>query len=244
MYFLTAARLHRQRLYEGQVYRLGSRSYRLFRRDIRALRLVAQVAADHERGRRNTWLLKYRGRLKELRHLAVGPALSLAATSTQDRATCDVALFLRSLVTGTTGANEIVELGLKNDYFVRQRAARTLFRIGAWAQLRSLVDKSPELSAMLPESEAAQRRPFEERARQFFANLKSRSPADASISPQAIDARASCCPVTVMGGNFHNGKPAKPSWLIRLVLDRVRLRVSNKRSVDRLPKQVEYRDLG
>ncbi|MEM8733925.1 MAG: hypothetical protein AAGG44_06880 [Planctomycetota bacterium] len=242
MYLLTAAKLPGQRFFEGQVYRFGRTSYRLFHRDMRVLRLVAEIASDSDQDRRAVWLLKYRRQLKALRHLAVGPALSLAATTTTDRRICLTALFLRSLVTGTTGANELLELGLKNDLQVRRRVAQTLFRIGAWAQLRTLLDRSPELSSVLPEAHARNRRPFEERSSQFFARLRANHSDQASIV--TAEHTETCCPVFVTGGNFSDGKPAKPRWLIRLVLDRVRLRVSNKRSVDRLPKQFEYRDLG
>lgn len=216
-----------RRFYLGSRFRIGHRTYRLFRKDFRCLKEMRKIldAAPNDGEENFSWLLAHRTKIRKILRHEPAEALTLVSISTSDRATVRFALWLRGFQRRNVGAKQLLELARLNDSEIKYRVATTLQKIGAWAQLRELMSE-PEMEQFQHSFEipGVSSVPFEKRMTRFIKNVAK------------IDNVERICPLYVGEDNPSSGKPAKPKWLIRLVLDRVRMLVSSKHSLDRLPK--------
>ncbi len=209
----------------GLRFRLGKTTYILSRSDARALQRLAALRKALPTDTSTTWLLRHRNWIRSIVATRPRTALTLAALATDDRRLIELALWLRGRCQGTVGANDLCQLALRNDLQLQRHVARCLQSMGAWAQLRILASQT-DLARYYP------RVVWQPPPRAFDTRMASYL---AKVRPRTISAsrRALWMPNDTI---VSRRRPGKPLWLIRLVLDRVRLLVSDQTSVDRLPK--------
>lgn len=204
-------------------YRLGEKRYRLFDRDTLALSLVDQLCLA-QNSTKPSWMLPFRANIRWVRNTQPAAALTLAVLRSDDEVRTLIALWLRSFCHSKVGSRELLQLGLTNPGAIQSQVAKTLLRIGAWSQLRTLLDEG-----QLPGREQKrlrarfERPPFQKRLTRFLTHLphKEHTRAEmpffhsATIQPQR--------------------KSLKPRWLTRMVLDRLCWIVSGRKTTDRTP---------
>ena len=235
MFLLTRVVLDRRVYREGCRYRLGDASVRLLKRDIRVLKQLKAIRESCKSDSSGTWLLAHRRHIRNIEHRQPQAALTLAAIHSQDEATRRLAIWLRGRASGKFAARELLELGKTEaaSPTIVAEVARALFRIGAWCQLAELLQacRYQDLSQQYECSVAE--RDFYVALKRFVRHMPATA-RTASISPGPQESMKL---FVASAGNLQ-GKPAKPKWLIRLVLDRVHWLVSRARSVDRLPREI------
>ena len=141
-------------------------------------------------------------------------------------------MWFRGRSGGHIGSTFLCNTGTSsNDLFTKTAAARALRQMQANVQLHEIAEHVKRISHPL-----VIRRPglFELRvAKPAFNRLESFLANVAIVeAPQEVKQQTLFVDEQVV---YTRGKPAKPLWLIRLVLDRIRLLVSSERSTDRLP---------
>lgn len=218
----------RVKCFVGLTFRLGKTKFRLLKTDMKvlaALRRIRQARPPHPK---LTWLLRHRQDIRRIVECRRRATLTMAALATRDIHTIRLALWLRGKCGGVLGAPELLRRAQQSHLEIQKQTARAFQKMGAWAQLRKLAENQ-ELA------EAAPRFLRQPPAKSFESRL---SHYLEKVQPRKISTRIR--PVETSFGNRHGkGKPAKPLWVIRLVLDRIRLLVSAKHSVDRLPKEYQ-----
>ncbi|MEM7476920.1 MAG: hypothetical protein AAF483_18195, partial [Planctomycetota bacterium] len=202
----------------GEVYELGGTKYRIYARDYKVLSGYERICADMPSEPSSTWLLPHRKVIRFIQMRQPAAVLSLLAISRRDPEYCKLALWLRGFCCSKVGSRELLELAVQNDAEIQLAVAATLYRIGAWAQLRMLLEETGLGEEEIGQKLSRQRREFAESLREFLKNVRS------------LEISEKHRPVFVSDSTPKTGKSAKPKWLIRLVLDRVRLLVSAKQS--------------
>jgi hypothetical protein len=211
--------------YCGLRFRLGTSRYRLRRRDIMALHALQRIRQGLSSAVSPGWLLGYRQEIRCILELCPRAALSLIAATTRDLHTRKLAMWLRGLCGGTLGAPHLLQTALRLPPDQQAVFARAFQNMGAWAQLREL-QQIPELVRRYPRAVRNQvSRPFSRRLARYVAHIPRRQTPSSTMPLIWADSAGSS-----------GGRPAKPLWLIRLVLDRIRWLVSAQHSVDRLPE--------
>ncbi len=117
----------------------------------------------------------------------------------------------------------MLDLAKQSPLSTQLRIARAFRHMGAWSQLREMASW-PSLSSS--ESRFIQPKVVQDydcRLNQYLTNVHA-NPTSEAGTPQFFLAESDLF-----------GRPAKPLWLIRLVLDRIRFLVSGEQSVDRSP---------
>ncbi|MEM7558187.1 MAG: hypothetical protein AAF394_03615 [Planctomycetota bacterium] len=208
--------------FEGK-YRLGGRRYRLFRRDKLALSLVAEMQKTRD-SNSPSWALSFRANIRWVRNTQPAAVLTLAALRSEDEARTLIALWLRSFCNSKVGCRELLQLGLTNPGAIQSQVAQTLLRIGAWSQLRTLLE-----DGKLPEAEQvrlrkiSEQRPFQKRLNRFLTHVPHKEHTRAEMPFFRSD-------------TFQpQRKSLKPRWLTRMVLDRLCWLVSVRKTTDRTP---------
>ena len=211
-------------LYEGQVFRLGDRVVKLTKDRWKAYLLFVALCRAQRRARTVYWLLRYRLHLQFLSQPVFRSLWNVVILECRDSQSLQVALWLRGRCGGTLGARMLAKSALWVNPRSQAEYARAFRRMGCWAQWRQL--KQTHLIWLAP-------RFFAEPGKQAFARRLENFSRDVASRPMAGESR----PLQLSEGTpSMNGKPAKPTWLIRLVLDRISFHVSKKQSSDRMPK--------
>ena len=230
-----------QRFYLGQRYQLGGQVYRVYRRDFKTLVYLARICKAYVAERSHTWLLAFRKELRFIKQSQPAAVLSFAAYAmlrSLDSTSSDyarIALWLRSFCHSKAGVGELLRAALCQPSERQLMVAATFQKIGAWAQQRELLAVLNLSPAELERATVSRRRAFADRLEQFAKNVTS---AQAHLEPgRAREFSQEKSPLFIASSNSMVGKPAKPLWLIRLVLDRVGLLVSAKQSADRMPRE-------
>ena len=221
---------------KGLVYRIGRVAYRLGQHDLQMLELLSSLVMACEANPGHYCLLPFRGQIRAMTARRCQAIWTMVALTSPDPRTRKLALWLRGRCGGSIGTSQLYQLALRGNFETQRDVARALQKMGAWAQVRELA-KLPQLARRAPRFlKQPPTRNFNSRLDVYLEKIPKR-PIPAQQGNES-DLRPDFVPATCRQGNMKSvGKPAKPAWLIRLVLDRIRFLVSGECSVDRLPKE-------
>lgn len=212
----------------GTRYRLGKTMFRISGKDAKVLEILGRIRAEVPATKDPYWLLRYRPAVRWIIQKNAGPILTLVAANAEDPELAKLALWLRSRSGGSAGTQEILRMALANDRGLQVHAIRCLQRMRAWAQLRVLASRTTLSARDLRYLRQSRPREFSVRLQQYVEKV-----------PEVVCARKPCELFSMRDPADLQRRPPKPTWLIRLVLDRICLLVSGKSSLDRMPKELQ-----
>ncbi len=212
-------------LLPGCRYRINGKSYYLFASDREAIRRLKNIYLHLPQEPNPFWLLQFRDEIRAIVNVAPRTLLTYVILTCPDATFLKLAIWMRGLCGGTFGAPLLLHIAADKPNDIQLQVARALQRMGAWAQLHEMAhwpSLSETDSRFLPPKVRPQ---YASRLQRFLLNVNSvtvgKPSSEVFLAEQA---------------GFLRGQPAKPLWLIRLVLDRIRFLVSSEYSEDRLPK--------
>lgn len=193
----------------GYRFRLGGKRYRLGRGGVRALRLVVQTVEQTPSHDDIAWLMPYRGHFREIERLNPRAALTLVIDRTDNRRQRRLAIWLRGRCGGTLGASTVARFSTSSDRALRKEVTRCLKRLSAWAEIRGIAANDPD-SRIRKMATPSPPKPCAARIARFSRNISRHRivPRERQffVSPNLDVTR---------------GRPPKPRWLIRHVLERI-----------------------
>jgi hypothetical protein len=189
---------------QGSTFRVGEQG-------VRAVRLLTLMVEARERAPGNVCcLLPYRQRIREVMRAPPRATLVHVAERTGDPALRQLAIWLRGRCRGTLGSTTLAKLWPEADASLRKELTRAFKQMDAWDYLRGIeaTDPDPRIRRMARQPAPSS---FHGRLAQF---LESVAPREASQEETQL----------VLGKEFDadGGRPAKPDWLIRRILEHIR----------------------
>ena len=195
-------------------FRLGDRKYFVGAGGVRTLRLFAELcyapaATDP------LWLVRRRTQIRMIQRLNRRALLSLIVQSTENPTLRVLAIWLRGRCRGSLGARMVASFSAAPDAVTRKEVARALKRMGAWAPLERIAaeDPNPRIRRI------ATLDPPREHADRLAKFLRHSHRLDVAPRPTTL----------IVACEQSKGRPAKPSWRIAAVLERIRMLVSQGR---------------
>ncbi len=206
----------------------GSRYY-FSERNLNALRIISKVASVYS-SKAPLGLRQCRAHIDWIKRERPRALLAYVIATSCNRDVRLIATWLRGMCGGYIGANAIRDIGIATaDPLLEVTCAKTLRRMRAAVQLHELGEQT-RLGQERPELfEVATSKVFANRIQQFLKNVEQ--------GPQPTLTKRSAELQDNTAAN-ETGRPAKPLWLIRLVLDRISHRVSSTQAGDRIPPQL------
>jgi hypothetical protein len=190
-------------------FRLGGSKYRLGPGGVRALKLLAHIAEQTPNSDDIAWLVPLRGHVREIERINPRAALTLVVDRTVNHRLRYLAIWLRGRCGGTLGASTVSRFSTSSDRALRKEVTRCLKRLSAWAELRAIAetDPDPQIRQLAKQSPS---KPYAARLAGFSQHIRrriiARSTPELVVSPEL---------------DLTQGRPAKPRWLIRMILDRI-----------------------
>lgn len=221
---------------KGVVFKLGGVAYRLGSHDLEMLQLLRLLVRAQTANPDLGWLLPFRDQIRAATARRCQASMTMVALLTPDPRERRLALWLRGRCGGSIGAWQLYQLAVRGNLETQRDVARALQKMGAWAQVRALAQLT-ELARRWPRFVSQPpARDFQSRLDLYLAKVPELEIPGTVVG--GADLSPVCAPQACPAGTMKwGGKPAKPAWLIRLVLDRIRFLVSGECSVDRLPKE-------
>jgi hypothetical protein len=194
--------------------RFQGRRYRVGVHGVRAMQLVIEMANAAEREPANPLvLLPYRRRVREVMHAPPRAVLAYSAERTDDPVRRRLAVWLRGRCRGTLGTLAFGRLWAGADLPLRKELTRAFNRMDAWDYLRRIEENDPVPRIRQMARQTASR-PFDSRLARFVACV-ARSESPGREAPLFLHEEF----------DLAAGRPAKPPWLIRRILEHIRLLV-------------------
>lgn len=192
-------------------FRIESSPYRYTVRagGVKTLLLVREICDAIGDTQPENRLVSSRPAIREVRSIGYSPLLIFIAQHAKDRQIQKVAIWLRSLTSGTEGADTVASLGTSSDEQLRRLVARTLVRIRAWPQVKRMLqhERCPAIRRILSKTS---RPDFGQSLTRFCDSLQTRkvraSRRNLFLDP-TVELKVNC--------------PAKPSGWIRILLIRI-----------------------
>ena len=206
----------------GRTLTLSRRRLRVDRWDNQVARFLRNLAAYFrdcaDASRPQADLLEARDEFRQI--IATRPLAGLALALHQgDGVTKRLAIWLLGKCDARLATSLIVDYRENPDPKVRRAVARALRRLGAWSDLKWFELNDPDTSIQRLATVLAQRpRAFSDRLRQFAG-----PPSQVAESQDRFESRMPL----VWDANHFDGKPPKPAWLIRRILERIRQAVTD-----------------
>ncbi len=160
-----------------------------------------------------TWLIPLRPQIRDIRRrgqtLLLAHLLEYPLTPEQLK----LRIWLRGLARGSRGTREVARHATTEHPGVRKEVIRALIRMHAWSQLREIAgaESNPRLKCL---ATGTPTRPFSDRLTDDLKNRRAHPPS-ATRHPLFVSDQV----------RFHLERAARPWWLIRDVLERIRLLV-------------------
>ncbi|HEY2147058.1 MAG TPA: hypothetical protein VGH32_03920 [Pirellulales bacterium] len=200
------------------IIRFQGRRYPVGVNGIRAMQLVIDMAnAAGQEAADPLALVRFRRRVREVMEARARAVLAHFAVQTRDPACRRVAVWLRGRCRGTLGTVAFGRLWANADLPLRKELTRALKRIDAWDYLRRIEQSDPD-----PRVRHIARQPapqsFHGRLVNFLSGV---TPSDAAnrVTPLFMHDDVA----------LDGGRPAKPQWLIRRLLEHIRTLVHGPR---------------
>lgn len=210
-------------------YQVAGKRFRMTNSDCAALYELQEIISNLGAGQR---LLSQRRRIQRIVELTPRAALSYLVQHSHSTEVRLLALWLRGLCRGYVGSNVVRDLALvSSSVMVQKHVAKSLRRLGAWPQLKVIEERTNLKDTHPGLFNPIRRELHASKLDRFLANNITRPTVPAGVDRE----KPAESPSRVVG-RFCDGRPAKPLWMIRLVLDRIRFMVSAEQSIDRLPK--------
>lgn len=191
-------------------FRLDRGVYRLGRRGVRTIELVCQILEEAPAVEDAGWLLAHRHRVRTVERLKSKAALTLVIARTEDERLRRLAVWLRGRCGGALETATVSRFATSPDRALRKEVVRCLKRLSAWAELRAIAetDPDPQIRRLATQSGS---RPYANRLAGYCEGI-----------PRRLFQRPS--PDVFVAPEFEagQGRPPKPQWLIRMILDRIR----------------------
>ena len=187
-------------------FHIGGDKYRLNRASVSALKLLGHIVEQTPDPNDIAWLLPLRETIREIERINPSGALTLVVDRTDNERLRYLAIWLRGRCGGTLGASTVSRF---SDRTLRKEVTRCLKRLSAWAELRDIAesDPDPQIRQLATRSPS---KPYATRLAGFSQHIPrrmiARSKSELVVSPK-LDVR--------------EGRPPKPRWLIRAVLERI-----------------------
>jgi hypothetical protein len=189
---------------------LQGRRYGVGDGGMRALKLIALLVDASERESSAPCVfISYRRQVRECLFPAPRALLVYVAEQATNPAVRRIAVWLRGRCRGNLGAATLARLWQTDDIGVRKEITRALKRMDAWDYLRVIetVDPNPRIRRI---AHPPTRRAFAVRLARFLARIGRHEIGQ----PAPLVISENCDP----GG----GRPAKPGWFIRRILEHIR----------------------
>ena len=189
---------------------IGSKKFRLGRRGVRALELLAKIAERTADPNDGPWLLRRRHLIREIEQISPRAPLTLVIDRTGDERLRVLAIWLRGRCGGTLGVSAVAHFSTSSSRVLRKEVARCLKRLSAWADLRKMAetDAAPQirrLATQWPSQPYASR--LATSSRHFSRRLVRFRRSQLFMSPDL---------------DLTQGHPPKHRQLIREILQRIR----------------------
>jgi len=162
------------------------------------------------------WLLKYRNDFREMMQDMSPAVLAVVVERSRVPAMRRLAIWLLGRHTGTLGTKAIARHMGDSDVILRREVARALRRKQAWSEMRALQADDPD-SRIRKLATQATPDAHQRRLRVFLDDISSR-PVHSPRAPSTWNVDLSTAP----------GRPPKSEWLIRRLLEHIRLLVHGK----------------
>ncbi len=198
----------------GYRYQLNGRKYRLRSSDLTALKLLQHILHQIPYEARPGWLLPLRPHIRRMKQLDPRAALTLVIALTANEDVRRLAVWLRGRCGGSLGTTIIFQFARAPNWRTRKVVAQCLKRMSAWSQLRWIA--STEVDPRVRRIAAVQPpREYTDRLADYCDHVPTTEITPAS-TPMFIAPHDDAV----------TGRPAKPKWLIRLLLHRIQKLVS------------------
>jgi hypothetical protein len=189
---------------------LQGRKYRVGEQGMRALKLIALMVEASDRGTRSpSCLLSYRARARDVVQSPPRALLVYVAEKATNPAVQRAAIWLRGRCRGSLGTATLARLWMSADVGLRKEITRAFKRMEAWDYLRVIETSDPNLRIRRLANQPTPRA-FPVRLARFLACIKRRE-----VGRSAPLFLSDVCDPT-------GGRPAKPDWLIRRILEHIR----------------------
>jgi hypothetical protein len=186
----------------------GERKRQLGRNGVRVLTLLACVFEHQPAAADPAWLLSWRAELRAIARSRSREALTLVVDRAPDVRLRRLAIWLRGRCGGTLGTAIVARSSASPDCRTRKEAAHCLRRMSAWSELRRMAESDPDPRI---------RRIATQQPPKTF----SRRLAAVSQFARQHDIETGQRPLVESAELNLSGRPARRSWLIRLVLERI-----------------------
>jgi hypothetical protein len=194
-------------------YRLHGRRYRVDSAGMQTLKLLSQICDSCAACSDQNRLVRLRGQIRQVQALRSRSLLSWVAQRTGDPRLRLLAIWLRGRCGGSVGTSILARFATHPDLQTRKEVARALKRMGAWVQLREMADNDPSARVRrLATTKPA--RDYRQRLSDYSKHIP-RVPVTSARHPLFVSPEL----------GIRQGRPAKSSWFIRLILERIHLLV-------------------
>ena len=195
-------------------FMLLGRRYCIGPQGMRTLKLLQLIYDTRVRRFDNKWPFGIREYVKRIQRINSTRVLCLVAERTENPIMRILAIWLRGRCGGSLGTSTLARFTHHSDEQTRKEVARALKRMGAWAHLRGMAARdTSERIKRIATSEPV--RPYRDRLGDFVGRM-----ACVKVSGEET-------PLEVADNlDLGQGRPPKPTSLIRRILDRIHRLVS------------------
>jgi hypothetical protein len=194
----------------GRRYRVGSSGKQ-------TLDLLGEIYAAGVAGDERSWLLRLRPQIRQILRLKALVVLSAVAEHSDDPMLRLLAIWLRGHCGGTLGTSSLARFATLPDERTRREVARAFQRMGAWSELRAMLDGDA--------SDRIRRMATPHTSQPFRQRLASLTNHGESLAVPPSTRSLVIAPDLEIGG----GRPPRSPWIFRLILERIRRLVAAER---------------
>lgn len=195
--------------HHGCRFRLGGRRYYVGSRGIRTLRLLAEFHDSWSTCADRSWPFRLRNQIRKAPTISARSVLSLVVERTADPTLRVLAIWLRGRCGGSLGTASLAKFSTHPDDQTRKEVARALKRMGAWVQLRPMAECDPNPRIRRIATIQASRA-YGLRLTDFSSHFPKREVR--SVQRELVVAPEL---------DLSQGRPPKPRWVIRGILERI-----------------------
>ncbi len=197
------------RLSGGYDYHLEGKRYIAGYDEVRVGKLLGIMATKSQKTGDIGWLLPLRPLIREIDSLRTRTFLSYVISTASDSGFLRIAIWLRGRCGGYVGSSIVAKLARDRDDGIRKQVAICLRRLSAWPALRQMAsnDPSPRIRAIANQPAIPS---HSRRQSRFLENV------------EALKTSSTEMPLRIASSvTFNEGRPARPDWLIRQILNRI-----------------------